>query len=320
MLAAIWREPRLLVWAVCAALLFGLALPLSAPATKKVQQKVVIAGAGSSVGYLTFKKLMKKKNFHPVGLVRDRKGFDALRKLGADPTEQIKICDITVKESLDGIFEDADKVVICTSASPRKKFISKLKGLLGRLILRPRAPKTKDFYYRNGQRPYEVDYLGQKNIIDQCMKAQISQVVLLGSMGGYRGSKQNDIGRKADDSDIRNGNILKWKRAAERYLMKRCYFTILHAGQLTNEKGGKREIVWDTDDALLRTNFRKIPMEDVAEVIAQSLVWKEAIGRSIDIASLPEGDGLGPTKDWLRFWARPGNCVYPNDFDDNKFK
>ena len=39
-------------------------------------------------------------------------------------------------------------------------------------------------------------------------------------------------------------------------------------------------------------------------------------GRSIDIASRPEGQGAQPTKDWLRFWARPGNCVYPADFDD----
>lgn len=119
---------------------------------------------------------------------------------------------------------------------------------------------------------------------------------------------------------MKNGNILKWKRASERYLMKRCYFTILHAAQLTDDKGCKREIVWDTDDALLRTNYRKIPKEDVAEVIIQALIWPEAIGRSIDIASLPENNKETPTNDWLRFWARPGNCVYPADFDDLKFK
>lgn len=130
----------------------------------------------------------------------------------------------------------------------------------------------------------------------------------------------NDVGKKKGDVDIYNGNILKWKRAAERYLMKRCYFTILHAGQLTNEPGGRREIVWDTDDALLRTDYRNIPMEDVAEVIVQSLLWSEAVCRSIDIAALPEGDEKGPNRDWLRFWARPGNCVYPDDFDDAKFK
>ena len=73
---------------------------------------------------------------------------------------------------------------------------------------------------------------------------------------------------------------------------------MLRAGALTDDRGGHREIVWDVDDSLLRTNFRKIPREDVAEVLVQALIWKEAIGRSIDIASRPEGQGAGPTKDW----------------------
>ena len=71
-----------------------------------------------------------------------------------------------------------------------------------------------------------------------------------------------------------------------------------------------------TPDALLRTPLRKIPKEDVAEVLIQALIWKEAIGRSIDIGSLPPGEGNGPTKDWLRFWARPGNCAYPADYEE----
>lgn len=129
---------------------------------------------------------------------------------------------------------------------------------------------------------------------------------------GYRGSKLNEIGRTAHDSDVKNGNILKWKRAAERYLMKRRLFTIIHAGTITEDPGKQHEIIWDTDDALLRTPYKKIPKEDVAECIVQALRWKEAIGRSIDIASGPVNKA---TTDWLRFWARPGNCLYPADFD-----
>jgi hypothetical protein len=162
--------------------------------------------------------------------------------------------------------------------------------------------------------------------------------------------------------------MLKWKRAAERYLMQRCAFTILHAGQFTDEPGGQKDIIWDTDDALLRTKaYRRIAREDAAEVIVQSLIWKEAINRSIDIANKPrasspagsaregvredscrkwEGEAaegidaastgsagagahssghshVGPplhgTGDWLRFWSKPGDCVYPADFDDLQF-
>lgn len=159
----------------------------------------------------------------------------------------------------------------------------------------------------------------------------------------------NDIGRCRDDPDLRNGNILKWKRAAERYLMKRSMFTILHAAKLTDEKGGCREIIWDTDDALLRTPFRRISKEDATEAIVQALQWKEAIGRSIDIASRPWSQVRGterasssvggasplgthedstpaasaedspPKMDWLRFWSKPGDCVYPADGDDLRF-
>ena len=101
---------------------------------------------------------------------------------------------------------------------------------------------------------------------------------------------------------------------------------LLFKGTITDEKGGKKEIIWDTDDALLRKNFKKISKEDAAEVIVQALIWKEAINRSIDIANLPDSNESpsiaqnSPTKDWLRFWSRPGDCVYPADFDDLNFK
>lgn len=164
--------------------LFTLVAALTAT-SKASPVKVVIAGAGSSVGYLTFRKLMKKKPFYPVGLVRDRKGLDALRKLGAKP-DQVHLCDITVKESLEGIFEGAEKVVICTSAAPRKKFRARIKSLFWKLLRMPRPSKPSEFVYKKGERPYEVDYLGQKNIIDLCELNDVQQVVLLGSMGGNR--------------------------------------------------------------------------------------------------------------------------------------
>lgn len=92
---------------------------------------------------------------------------------------------------------------------------------------------------------------------------------------------------------------------------------------MTEERVGEQEVIWDTDDALLRTNFRKISREDAAEVLVQALLWKEAIGRSIDVAAKPveaAEASLPINRDWLRFWARPGNCVYPADFDDLNFK
>lgn len=242
--------------------------------------KVVVTGASTSVGYLVFKKLLRSKNFLTVGLVRDKLGFKELKKLGVGD-DQIRIGDITNRDTLTGVFDDVSKVIMCTSARPKKKFWFRFFNFFLRLIGRDRPPQATDLYYPKNQCPYNVDFIGQKNVIDMCLDAKVEHIVMLGNMGGYRGSKLNAIGREEGDTSPKKGNLLKWKRAAERYLMKRCFFTIVHSGALIDEKGGRREIVWDTDDALLRTNFRKIPREDVAEVLVQALVCKDAIGKSV---------------------------------------
>jgi hypothetical protein len=281
-------------------------------AHKPTTKKVVIAGAGSSVGYLVFKKILQRhEEFYPVGLVKDRRGYNALRKLGAGP-DQIRICDITMPDTLRGAFNGSEKAVICTSAVPKKTLQYKICNTLRWIAGKARPPLSHDLYYKRHRRPYEVDYLGQKHIVDECVASNVDHIVLLGTMGGYSGNMLNDIGRQPDDKDLKNGNILKWKRAAERYLMKRKFFTIIHAAALTDDRGGQHEVIWDTDDALLRTPYKKIPREDVAECIVQALIWEEAIGKSIDVSSGPEAK---PTKDWFRFWARPGSCMYPADYD-----
>jgi len=278
------------------------------------QTKVAIAGAGSSVGLAVFKKLLQGKDFQPIGLLRDRRGFDELKRLGVND-DQIRLCDLTIKSSLGGVLDGCSKLVICTTSQPKWKLSYKVKSVLRWFVGRGRPPRIEELYYAPNRRPFEVDFLGQKNLIDESVQAQLEHVVLLSSMGGYRGSKLNDIGRSKDDTDVHNGNVIKWKRAAERYLIKRRPFTILHAATITKDPGGKKSILWDTDDALLRTPYTKIPVDDAAEVIVQALLWNQAIGRSIDIAA---GEESGPT-DWPRFWSRPGDCVYPSDFDDPSF-
>jgi FlaA1/EpsC-like NDP-sugar epimerase len=145
--------------------------------------KVVIAGAGSSVGLIVFRKLLKKKQFYPVGLVRDKQGYDHLKNLGVQD-DQIKVCDITDRESLIGAFDGAEKAVICTTATPQWKLSYKVKSVFRWALRKQRPPRIDELYYETNKRPYEVDYLGQKNIIDECVKAQVEHIILLGSMGG----------------------------------------------------------------------------------------------------------------------------------------
>ena len=223
-------------------------LSLHLSMSQKPVTKVVITGASNSEGLAVFKKLLKKKSYYPIALVRNKKGYNALMKLGADPN-QVKIFDICNKETLtEDLFEGATKAVLCTSSHPKKTFTCTIKDFFRKITFRQEKPRNgTDFYYPDGQSPYDIDYIGQRHVIDACANAKIEQIVMLGSMGGYRGgSKQNEIGRSPGD-DPKKGNILKWKRAAERYLMKRSFFTIVHAGTLTDEPGGQREIVWDTD-------------------------------------------------------------------------
>ena len=269
--------------------------------------RVVVTGAGSSVGYECMRKLLKRnKQFYPIGLVRDVKGVKALQSIGC-AVDQIVVGDIVVKDTIKDLFVNCDKAILCTSASLKKKLWFRFRSWLHSLLLFLRIAKKSltaspsDLYYPRNQSPHDVDFVGQKHVIDLCVVSKVQHIVMLGNMGGYKGSKNPLM-----------VEMYKWKRAAERYLMKRCFFTIIHAGILTDDRGGHREIVWDTDDSLLRSNFKKIPRKDVAEVLVQCLLWKEAIGRSLDVASKSEGQGA-PTKDWLRFFSRPGDCIYPSE-------
>lgn len=276
--------------------------------------RVLVTGAGSSVGMEVFKKLLKAPSkFTPYGLVRNAKDAKVLITLGA-AAEQIVIGDITDRSSINGMFEGIDKAVLCTTARPQKSTVFRVKQFFRSLVGKKRAPRVDELFYSRGYSPYEVDFLGQKNVIDMAVESgTVKHIVLLSNMGGYSNSSRlNEVGKKTGEPN--SGNLLKWKRALERYLIKRSFFTILHAGTLTDDPGGKREIIWDVDDNLMRNGYKKIPKADVAEVIVQSLLWKEAIGRSIDIAA--RGEGTGPTKDWLRFFSLPGNNLYPSDLSE----
>eukprot|EP00981_Chlorochromonas_danica_P009192 scaffold2549_cov177-Ochromonas_danica.AAC.10 len=276
--------------------------------------RVAISGAGSSVGL----QLLKRKHFLPVGIVKDEKEAKILRQLGGVQEEQVRLCDITQKDSVSQALSGCKKVVICSTAIPKRKLSYTIKNSVRWLVGQSRPPRPSELTYPTGYGPYEVDYLGGKNLIDASVKVGVEQIVLLSFMGGYRGSKLNEIGRAASD-DIKQGNLIKWKRAVERYLMKRSFFTILHAGHLVDSSefgNSPTEVVWDVDDNLIRSGLRRLTREDAAEAIVQALHWKESINRSIDIAS--EEAPKGSTKqDWLHFWALPGNCIFPGDREDD---
>ncbi|CAM9798633.1 unnamed protein product, partial [Phaeothamnion confervicola] len=256
-------------------------------ARENVAMKVVVTGAAGKTGSLVFKKLLDRDGFDPIGIVRSSSSIKTLTKLGA-PKSAIAIADVTQKDGLEEAMRGADAVVLCSSATPKIIFWSLIKLLFNKFILRKANPGRPQFRWRGGGEPEIVDWLGAKNQIDSAKAVGVKQFVFVSSMGGTQPDNfLNSIGKRADG---KGGDILLWKRKAEKYLVESGLpYTIIHPGGLLDKPGGRRELTVGVDDELLKLPRRSIPRADVAEVCVQSLGLKEAINRSFDLASQDEG-------------------------------
>lgn len=270
--------------------------------------KVIVTGAAGRTGSLVFKKLLSSTSFSPSAIVRTKKSFKKLFKLGASEDQVIQ-ADVTDVDALTKAFKGADYCILCTSAVPKIKVWSLIKVLVLKLFRKAARP---DFYFPMNGDPYNVDWLGAKNQIDAAKAAGVKHFIFLSSMGGTQPENfLNTIGRKKDDD--KSGNILLWKRKAEKYLIESgLKYTIIHPGGLTDRPEGQSEVILGVDDELLNEKVRSIPRGDVAEVCVQALQQKEAMDRSIDIIARPVADSEGAkvTSDWKSFFSKPDTCKY----------
>lgn len=232
-------------------------------------KKVLVTGATGRTGSLVLQKLRQRADeFKGIGFARSPEKIKEI--FGS--TEDFYLGDIKESSSLESAIEGCDALVILTSAVPQMKSP-------------PQPGQRPEFDFAPGEFPEKVDWLGQKNQIDAAKKAQVKQVVLVGSMGGT--DPNNMLNR------IGNGNILIWKRKAEQYLIDSGIdYTIIRAGGLINEPGGKRELIVGKNDTLLKNPPdgipNSIPREDVAEVVVQALKEPNATNKAFDIISKPE--------------------------------
>ena len=274
--------------------------------------KVVVTGAAGRTGKLVLQKLLSLKDlYEPLAVVRTEKSAKQLRKKVPDlSADQVVVYNITSSSNKNpNPLKSYDKLVICTSATPKLKLWSLIKLFFLKLIGRARNARPQ-FTFPNGQ-PYEVDWLGTKQQIDLAKESgTINQVVMVSSMGGTQPDNfLNTIGRV--EGDDRSGNILLWKRKAEQYLMQSGLgYTIIHSGGLQDKPGGKNKVMMDFDDNFLQRKTRTIPREDVAEVCVQSLQEPEANFRSFDIIAEPFSDTEEKKMDWRLFFAKKGNHKY----------
>ena len=241
-------------------------------------QNVLVTGAGGQTGKLVMKKLLDRPGFDPIGVVRTESSKETLVKEEGIPESKLVVADICNANDMVKCCDKMDAVIICTSATPA-----------------PTGEMTPEgrpvFGFPNGM-PEEVDWIGQKNQIDGALKASsCKHVVICSSMGGTNPENPlNKLGRSEDGKT--GGNILLWKRKAEKYLIDSgLTYTVVHPGGLLNEEGGQRELVVGVDDQQLETDNRSIPRADVAELLIASLEYDSYKNRSFDARSKPVGEG-----------------------------
>lgn len=249
-------------------------------------KKVLVTGATGRTGSIVLQKLRQHpEEFTVVGLARSD---DKVKQLFGS-TEGFFLGDIRDKSILTAAMKDCQALVILTSAIPKMK-------------APPVQGQRPEFEFAEGEMPEEIDWNGQKNQIDVAKELGIEHIVLVGSMGGTNPNHPlNSIG---------NGNILIWKRKAEQYLIDSgINYTIIRAGGLLDEPGGKREILVGKDDNLLVNPPEgiptSIPREDVAELVVQALRETMARNKAFDTISKPENyPGAVVTHDFVALFAQ----------------
>mmetsp|Transcript_851 Transcript_851/g.1148 ORF Transcript_851/g.1148 Transcript_851/m.1148 type:complete len:334 (-) Transcript_851:90-1091(-) len=272
-----------------------------------VSKKVIVTGAAGRTGSIVFRLLNKDPRFDAVGLVRSEASAKKLIAKTQCNLEEIVVSDVTQMEfekeaenphpwpyALDG----AEAMVICTSAVPQISKVSIIKSML-KIPLNILTPKKKainfrdlKFKYKPGQYPEMVDYVGQKKQIDLAKKMGVKHVVLVSSMGGLdENNFLNQIGK--DKNGEGHGDILIWKRKAERYLcLSGLQYTVIHPGGLVDPpEPNTMELVLDVDDKLMQNEKKSIARTDVAKLCIAALTESGGKSVSFDCIGRQLGEG-----------------------------
>jgi uncharacterized protein YbjT (DUF2867 family) len=248
--------------------------------------QVLVTGATGRTGSLVVQKLCQQpEQFKARGFARSQAKVEQMFSSAA----AFYIGDIRNPATLPSALEGCQALVIVTSAIPQ------MQGP-------PQPGQGPQFSFPPGEMPEAIDYQGQVNQIEAAKAAGVQHIVLVGSMGGTRAD--HPLNRMGD------GNILIWKRKAEQYLIDSGIdYTIIRAGGLLDQPGGKRELIVSKHDELLAHSPNgaptSIPRADVAEVAVQALVEPNARNKAFDLISKPEdAAGAVVTTDFATLFAQ----------------
>lgn len=262
--------------------------------------QVLVTGASGRTGQLVLQGLLDDPRFDPKALVRSVSSGKKLRKaVPKTDLNQIVVCDVTELASdaeAPHAVDDCTAMVICTSAVPTVSKRSLLVNFLKIPFNLMRGKKAIDFrslrfVWKNGGHPEKVDYEGQVAQIDLAKKLGMKQVVVVSSMGGTNPSNfLNRVGKNPDGTG--HGDILLWKRKAERYLVESGLdYTIIHPGGLVDTPAGEEDFVIDVDDKLMQEKKRSISRADVANLCIAALSAAQGKKVSLDCITRPVEEG-----------------------------
>ena len=216
---------------------------LVATAAAAAPRRVAVTGAGGQTGQLAFRRMLARRDeFEPIGIVRNAARRDELVEKGV-PAANVRVADVTDADEILKALEGCEALLIGSSAK-----VATLEFDTG--VIDPATGRPKLGFPKG--HPYEVDWLGQKNQIDAAQKCGCTHVVVCSSMGGTNPDHMlNGLGRDEGDPAVHRegdpetkGNILQWKRKAEKYLIDSgLTYTIIHPGGLVDKPGGCRELV-----------------------------------------------------------------------------
>ena len=171
-------------------LLFATAAAAIFPANvAALASKVIVTGASGRTGKLVFSNLLDQPaKFDAVGCVRSETSAKRLMKdVPNCRLDQLAILDVTAMDPAGDppkLLENADAMIICTSAVPKISKASVIRQMLKipLNVIRKRPAinfRGFRFRYRPGQHPEMVDYEGQKKQIDLAKKLGVKRVVVV---------------------------------------------------------------------------------------------------------------------------------------------
>lgn len=267
-------------------------LPVSTASTSKrpaptLSLNVLVTGAAGRTGRLVLSTLLSQPDkFTARGLVRSISRAES----AADhplPADALIEGDVTQRDTLLSPMASIDTLVILTSACPKMN--------------PPVEGQPPTFYYEEEGMPELVDWIGAKNQIDVAKEAGVNHIVIVGSMGST--DDANPLNR------LGNGNILRFKRKAELYLIDSGVpYTVVNPAGLINEPASQRQLVFGSADELFTVFTRKdmsIPRADVARVVVAALTDPVAKNKAFDVCGRPVGVG-DVTTEFAPMFARAG--------------